>query len=127
MKEEDIVSFDGIFETTSTKQVETYFKRLHSLMESEIVNKQKTIELLQSEIIRLRKEVASAQESNRDISFKLQDAQQKAEGNRQLVNKLLNEMERMQQDIEWYKRTYENRSLFGTLREKILNHNSEKP
>jgi len=127
MKEEDIVSFDGIFETTSTKQVETYFKRLHSLMESEIVNKQKTIELLQSEIIRLRKEVASAQESNRDISFKLQDAQQKAEGNRQLVNKLLNEMERMQQDIEWYKRTYENRSLFGTLREKILNHNSGKP
>ena len=120
MKEEEIVSFDGIFETTSTKQVETYFKRLHSLMESEIVSKQKTIELLQSEIVRLRKEVASTQETNRNITEKLQDAQQNAEGNRQLVNKLLNEMERLQQDIEWYKRTYQSRSLLGALKEKLF-------
>ncbi len=43
-----------------------------------------------------------------------------SDGKRQLVNKLLNDIDRLQQDVEWYKRTYESRSLIGTLKQKII-------
>lgn len=42
-----------------------------------------------------------------------------AEGKRQLVDKLLGDIARLQQDVEWYRRTYEERSFWGTIKEKI--------
>ena len=50
----------------------------------------------------------------------LENAQRSIEGNRQLINKLLGDQSKLQNDIDWYKRTYEQRSLLGTFREKIL-------
>ena len=50
----------------------------------------------------------------------LEKARLQAEGNSQLINKLLGELSKLQNDIEWYKLTYEKRSLLGTLREKLL-------
>ena len=50
----------------------------------------------------------------------LENARQQAEGNTQLINKLLGELSKLQNDIEWYKLTYEKRSLLGTLREKLF-------
>jgi chromosome segregation ATPase len=51
---------------------------------------------------------------------KLQQAAHSIEGNRQLVNKLLGDLSKLQNDIEWYKRTYEQRSFLGTVKEKIF-------
>ena len=40
------------------------------------------------------------------------------------LSKLVNEIDHLQQNIEWYKKTYETRSLFGMMREKLLRKKS---
>lgn len=50
----------------------------------------------------------------------LEKTRLQAEGNNQLINKLLGELSKLQNDIEWYKLTYEKRSLLGTIREKLF-------
>ena len=59
--------------------------------------------------------------SSRDLQHHrvCNDGQRNIDGNRQLINKLLNDLERMKQDIEWYKRTYEKRTLFGVIKERL--------
>lgn len=127
MKEDNFLNFNGVFDQVNhNNNLEKAIKRLQSLMESEILNKQKTIELLQSEVEGLRKELSTEIEKAREYEIKMQQARQSAEGSRQLVNKLLNDMERMQQDIGWYKRTYENRSILGTIREKLIKSKNSK-
>jgi hypothetical protein len=54
------------------------------------------------------------------LQAQLQDCRQAAEGTRQLVNKLLNDVEKYRRDIQWYRRTYETRSLPGTIWQKIF-------
>lgn len=127
MKDDNFLNFNGVFDQVNhNNNLEKAIKRLQSLMESEILNKQKTIELLQSEVEGLRKELSTEIEKAREYEIKMQQARQSAEGSRQLVNKLLNDMERMQQDIGWYKRTYENRSILGTIREKLIKSKNSK-
>lgn len=50
----------------------------------------------------------------------LEKARLQSEGTSQLINKLLGELSKLQNDIEWYKLTYEKRSLLGTIREKLF-------
>jgi peptidoglycan hydrolase CwlO-like protein len=45
------------------------------------------------------------------------------EGSKQLINKLLGDIRNYQNDIEWYKRTYEKRSLLGILKQKLRQSN----
>ena len=54
------------------------------------------------------------------LEDQLQECRQTNEGTRQLINKLLNDISNYQKDIEWYKRTYEKRSLLGTIRQKMF-------
>ncbi|MEP6746309.1 MAG: hypothetical protein ABJB86_01215 [Bacteroidota bacterium] len=64
-----------------------------------------------------------AEKKDREINLlkeSLEKAQRQAEGNSQLINKLLGELSKLQNDIEWYKLTYEKRSFLGTIREKLL-------
>jgi predicted nucleic acid-binding Zn-ribbon protein len=89
-------------------------------LEKEIVSKQKTIERQEEEIRRQRTDLEQKNELVINLNMKLQECQKNAEGNRQLINKLLNDISRVQQDVEWYKRTYESRSLLGTLKQKIF-------
>ena len=56
----------------------------------------------------------------RYLKEELQKVKQFSEGNIQLINKLLGELSKLHNDIDWYKRTYEKRSLLGTIREKIF-------
>ena len=42
------------------------------------------------------------------------------EGNSQLINKLLGDLSKLQNDLDWYKRTYEKRSFLGTIRTKLF-------
>jgi hypothetical protein len=62
------------------------------------------------------------EEKNRiilDINDKLVECMRKSEGSRQLINKLLNDIDRLNRDTEWYKMTYEKRSLAGLIKDKF--------
>lgn len=63
-------------------------------------------------------------EKNLEIKIlkeELENLQNLTDGNRQLINKLLANTSKLQNDVEWYKKTYVQRSFFGTIREKIFN------
>ena len=73
-------------------------------LDSEIAAKQKSIDLQEKEIQRLH---ALAEEKNKmiiDLNEKLAESLQSIEGNRQLINKLLNDIDRLNHDIDWYKK-----------------------
>lgn len=56
----------------------------------------------------------------------LQECRQTGEGTRQLINKLLNDIDNYRKDIVWYQRTYETRSLPGTIWQKLLRKRRNK-
>lgn len=114
------VSIGGAYEHRDAIDLQTALQRLLTILEKELVDKQKTIDLYEVELIRLRKDQVIKDAELTAIKQQIQEAHEDAEGSRQLVNKLLNDIQRMQQDINWYKRTFENRSLVGTMKEKIM-------
>lgn len=94
-------------------------KAIQQKLEDEVACKQKTIEDSRAEIVKLRTSLQDKDAVMEGLKNKVADYQRNIEGNRQIINKLLNDLERMQQDIEWYKRTYENRSMLGVIKDKI--------
>jgi chaperonin cofactor prefoldin len=71
----------------------------------------------------IRDLTAESEKKDHEINLlkeSLEKANRQAEGNSQLINKLLGELSKLQNDIEWYKLTYEKRSFLGTVREKIF-------
>lgn len=92
---------------------------IHKL-DAEIMAKQKTIEHQEEEIQRLHLLTESKDKIILETAEKLTDCQNNSEGNRQLINKLLGDIDRLRQDIDWYKRTYEKRSFLGTIKEKFF-------
>ncbi len=101
------------------KEIQNSIQEIQLRLEKEVAAKQRTIERQEIEISRLRADLDSKAVIIVDLNAKYSECQRNTEGNRQLINKLLNDMQRAQQDIEWYKRTYETRSLLGTIIEKI--------
>ncbi len=89
-------------------------------MLSEIAYKQDVISAKDKEIATLKEELRCSHEAIEILEKKIQEVERKNEGNKQLNKKLINEVVRRQQDIEWYKRTYERRSFLGMLKEKVL-------
>ncbi|AEW01789.1 hypothetical protein A4D02_07235 [Niastella koreensis] len=92
---------------------------IRNFIEIELAEKKATIKEQTAEIDELKKQL---QQKNIAISMfeaNTREFQETAEGNRQLINKLLGDISRLQNDIDWYKRTYEKRSLLGVLREKL--------
>jgi len=77
------------------------------------------IEWQQVELKRLQHEVFEKNNAVTDLHTKLNDCQTQSEGNRQLINKLITDIDRLQQAIEWYRRTYETRSLAGIIKDKL--------
>lgn len=92
---------------------------LHQKLEEEIVNKQAIIDGCNTEITQLRTQVILKDQFIQELESQIATCQRSIEGNRQLINKLLNDLDRMQQNIEWYKRTYEKRSLLGVIKDKL--------
>lgn len=93
---------------------------IRSFIEVELAEKKETIKEQAAEIEALKQLL-----QKKDIAISMFEAntrefQETAEGNRQLINKLLGDISRLQNDIDWYKRTYEKRSLLGVLREKFF-------
>ncbi|MBN8686434.1 MAG: hypothetical protein J0M10_05430 [Chitinophagales bacterium] len=82
--------------------------------------RQRTVDLQEQEIKRLHLLLEGKNKQILELSDDVTAYKNSAEGNRQLINKLLNDIERLQQDVEWYKRTFETRSLLGTLKQKLF-------
>ena len=93
--------------------------RIEQKLEKEVTTKQSIIEWQQAEMKRLQLEVAEKNNEISDLNSKLSDCHSHVEGNRQLINKLISDIDRLHQDIEWYKRTYEIRSLAGIIKDKL--------
>lgn len=89
-------------------------------LDTEIQAKQNTIERQEQEIQRLHILIEKKDKIILETGEKLVECMSNNEGNRQLINKLLNDIDRLNQDIDWYKRTFEKRSLLGTIKEKIF-------
>jgi chromosome segregation ATPase len=98
----------------------TSLKEIKSKLNDEVVAKQTTLEGSYEEIRSLKKALQKKEEVIGQLEMKITDCQRANEGNRQIINKLLNDLDRMQQDIEWYKRTYEKRSFMGYLKEYLF-------
>ena len=94
-------------------------KQIQKKLEDEVSLKQQTIEASWQEIRNLRQTLAEKDQTIANLQNKIMECQRNIDGNRQLINKLLNDLERMKQDIEWYKRTYEKRTLFGVIKERL--------
>lgn len=89
-------------------------------LDIDMAARQRTVELQEQEIKRLHLLLESKNNQLLELNKQVTDSKLQADGSRQLMNKLLNDIERLQQDVEWYKRTYETRSLLGTLKQKLF-------
>ncbi len=99
--------------------VQQSLEKIEQKLDAELLSKQKVIDRQEQDIQRLYKALEDKNKLVEDGREKLERCAKESEGSRQLINKLLNDMERLQHDIDWYKRTYEKRSLLGTLKEKL--------
>lgn len=112
-------------ENTPAEQTPLYEEVLLSLkviqqkLEDEMASKQAVIDGSWSEIRMLREKLKQKDLHFTQLEKNMAEYQRNSEGNRQIINKLLNDLDRMQQDIEWYKRTYESRSLLGIIKDRI--------
>ncbi|GGK78157.1 hypothetical protein ACD591_09320 [Rufibacter glacialis] len=102
-------------------------EEIHSSLDSiqkqllqELSNKQEILEEKNMEIMELKCALAGQKQLVEELKEKVASVEKNNEGNKQLNKKLISEIVRKQQDIEWYKRTYEKRSFLGTIKEKVL-------
>lgn len=97
-------------------QLAAMLEWLKTFVEQEVHAKQEQINRLQQENDHLKMEL---EQSQQQFFFKKAQYLQENEGNKQLINKLLGEISTLQNNIEWYKRTYEARSFLGVLKERV--------
>ena len=91
------------------------------VQESDIKNDLKQIkQYLEKDIFNLTKSIQGKDFEIKTLKEELEHVQHLVEGNRQLINKLLGDLSKLQNDIEWYKKTYEQRSFLGMLKTKLL-------
>jgi chromosome segregation ATPase len=101
------------------KQINEKLEQITRYLLQENEYKQQVIEEQRLEIEKLQKEINHKSSMLSDLKEQLNQCAQHTEGHRQLINKLLNDIEHFQNNIEWYKRTYERRSFWGVLKEKL--------
>ena len=94
-------------------------KLIDQKLEKEISSREDLIKWQQEELKRLQSEVLEKTNMVSDLNTKLLECRSQSEGNRQLINKLITDIDRLQQNVDWYKRTYESRSLLGVIKDKL--------
>jgi hypothetical protein len=95
-------------------------RKINIKLEEELEAKQHMLTEKEQEILALKGIISEKEKEAEVLNKKNADIRRLNEGNRQIIKKLINDVVSKQQDIEWYKRTYETRSLFGTLKEKVF-------
>lgn len=104
----------------SYKQINQKLEEITKYLLQEIDNKQQTIAEQRQEIESLKNEISKKAEVAADLKAQLSLSAEHTEGHRQLINKLLNDIGHFQKDIDWYKRTYEKRSIWGVIKDKLM-------
>jgi chromosome segregation ATPase len=101
------------------KAINEKLEQITQYLLQEMEYKQRIIEEQRLEMEKLKKEINQKSVVIAALEQQLNQSTQHTEGHRQLINKLLNDIEHFQNDIDWYKRTYERRSIWGVLKEKL--------
>ena len=104
-------------------ELQSIHERLEEIkiyLQKEIAFKQHIIDRQEEQVGQLKALTEDKDIAIRRMNEQLQECRQTNEGTRQLINKLLNDISNYQKDIEWYKRTYEKRSLAGTIWQKLF-------
>lgn len=104
----------------SHRSISESLQQLRAYMENEIRLKNEGIKRQQEAIESLILQRDDYKHLLQVTQQELKEVLQAAEGKKQLVDKLLGDIARLQQDLEWYKKTYEERSFLGTIREKLF-------
>jgi septal ring factor EnvC (AmiA/AmiB activator) len=94
-------------------------KLIDQKLEKDIASKQDIIRWQQEELKRLQSEMSEKADLVAELNTKLIECRSQSEGNRQLINKLITDIDKLQQNVDWYKRTYESRSLLGVIKDKL--------
>ena len=105
--------------TNAEADMQRSIKNIEQQLVKELILKQKMIDEKKSELSMLHFLLEEKNQTVQQMKDAMLECQKNIEGNRQLINKLLNDQARLQQDIEWYKRTYETRTIFGLIKEKL--------
>ena len=95
-------------------------EKIRLYMEREIAFKQRLIESQEEQMHKLKARAEEKEVVIQRLEGQLLECRQTNEGTRQLINKLLSDISSYQKDLDWYKRTYEKRSLVGTIRQKLF-------
>ena len=101
-------------------QILALLRDVQQRLEEEMGAKQETIAAHEKELRRLHLLLEQKNDLLHRKDERLLELERNNEGNKQLINKLLGDIERLHLDIEWYKRTYEKRSLLGMMKEKLF-------
>ena len=101
-------------------QLEDLLRQVYSHLLAENEYKRERIEELILRLKEMETKLSSQEQEKKQLHKTIAEENKKQEGTKQLINKLLEDIRRYQNDIEWYKRTYETRSLLGTIKEKLL-------
>jgi hypothetical protein len=105
---------------TALHAIHERLDKIRSYMEREVAFKQGLIEKHEEQVRQMKARVDEKDVVIQRLEGQLMECRQTNEGTRQLINKLLSDISNYQKDLEWYKRTYEKRSLLGTLRQKLF-------
>jgi hypothetical protein len=115
----DNILFDEINDMDESTVALKVLKTIEQKFSRETDTKRDIIEWQLVELKRLQSEVFEKSNAIVELNTKLMECRSQSEGNRQLINKLITDIDKLQQNIDWYKRTYETRSLFGVIKDKL--------
>jgi septal ring factor EnvC (AmiA/AmiB activator) len=113
------ILYDKINGTDQENIVIKTLKAIDQKLEKEITISQNVIVWQQEELRRLQTQGDEKNKTIAELNSRLAECRSHVEGNRQLINKLINDIDRLQQNVDWYKRTYESRSLLGVIKDKL--------
>ena len=111
-------------EAKEPQSLEEKLEEIREYLEQEMVLNLSFVERLEKEIDDARLQILDKDETIIRLQAQLQECRQANEGTRQLINKLLNDISNYQKDISWYKRTFEERSLLGIVKDKFFRKRS---
>jgi hypothetical protein len=111
---------DYISPSDNLEDIRKALEAIQSQLLKELAYKQSLLEAKDLEISGLQAALEVKSNQVEELTQRIQAVERNNEGNKQLNKKLISEIVRKQQDIEWYKRTFEKRSLLGTLKEKLI-------
>lgn len=99
--------------------LEDVLRKVYTHLLAENEHKHERIMQLNDRIKILEQTLKEENNEKKQLFLTLSEESKKNEGSKQLINKLLEDIRRYQNDIEWYRKTYEKRTLLGVLKEKM--------